>query len=84
MTVGTTNGRCGYSQRLPMVVISPYTLENYVTSGAQTYRVQAVGYFDKGGPAARIEAVVDVNGGKPRIVHWRDLTELNKGFNIPK
>ena len=32
MTVGTTNGRCGYSQRLPMVVISPYTRENYVSS----------------------------------------------------
>src|ERR1700689_5519797 len=32
VTVGTANGRCGYSQRLPMVVISPYTRENYVTS----------------------------------------------------
>jgi phospholipase C len=32
VTVGTTNGRCGYSQRLPMVVISPYARENYVTS----------------------------------------------------
>ncbi len=31
VTVGTTNGRCGYSQRLPMVVISPYTRENYVS-----------------------------------------------------
>ena len=32
VTVGTTNGRCGYSQRLPMVVISPYTRENFVSS----------------------------------------------------
>jgi len=31
VTVGTANGRCGYSQRLPMVVISPYTRENYVS-----------------------------------------------------
>ena len=23
VTVGTANGRCGYSQRLPMLVISP-------------------------------------------------------------
>jgi phospholipase C len=30
--IGTTNGRCGYSQRLPMIVISPYTRENYVSS----------------------------------------------------
>ena len=32
MTVGTTNDRCGYSQRLPIVVISPYTRQNYVSS----------------------------------------------------
>ena len=30
--VGSSNGRCGYSQRLPMVVISPYTRDNYVSS----------------------------------------------------
>jgi phospholipase C len=32
ITVGTTNDRCGYGQRLPMLVISPYTRENYVSS----------------------------------------------------
>jgi phospholipase C len=32
ITIGTTDGRCGYSQRLPMIVISPYTRVNYVTS----------------------------------------------------
>lgn len=32
VTVGTTNDRCGYSQRLPFVVISPYTRQNYVSS----------------------------------------------------
>jgi len=31
VTVGTAEGRCGLSQRLPMVVISPYTRENYVS-----------------------------------------------------
>jgi phospholipase C len=30
--IGTQNGRCGYSQRLPMLVISPYTRDNYVSS----------------------------------------------------
>jgi phospholipase C len=30
--IGTYNDRCGYSQRLPMIVISPYTRENYVSS----------------------------------------------------
>ena len=32
ITVGTTNDRCGYSQRLPLVVISPWTRDNYVSS----------------------------------------------------
>jgi phospholipase C len=32
VTVGTTSDRCGYSQRLPLVVISPYTRKNYVSS----------------------------------------------------
>jgi phospholipase C len=32
ITIGTTNGRCGYSQRLPMIVISPWTRDNYVSS----------------------------------------------------
>jgi phospholipase C len=31
VTVGTANGRCGYGQRLPLVVISPWTRENYVS-----------------------------------------------------
>ena len=58
------------------------TLERYITARSQVYRVQSVGYFDGGGPSARIEAVIDSNGGRPRIVYWRDLTELGKGFNI--
>ena len=31
VTLGTANGRCGFSQRLPMVVISPYTRDDYVS-----------------------------------------------------
>ncbi len=31
VTVGD-NGRCGYSQRLPMIVISPWTRTNYVSN----------------------------------------------------
>ncbi len=58
------------------------TLERYITAGTQVYRVQALGYFDGGGPAARIEAVIDANAGRPRIVYWRDLTELGKGFDL--
>jgi type II secretory pathway component PulK len=58
------------------------TVDRYITTTAQVYRVQAVGYFDGGGPTVRIEAVIDTNAGRPRIVYWRDLTELGKGFDF--
>ena len=45
VTVGTTNGRCGYSQRLPMLVISPCTRENYV-SGKLTNTASVVKFIE--------------------------------------
>lgn len=58
------------------------TLERYVTARSTVYRVQSMGYFDGGGPTARVEAVIDTNAGRPRIIYWRDLTELGKGFDL--
>jgi hypothetical protein len=55
-------------------------LDRFVTSRSQVYRVQSVGQLDAGGPVARLEAVIDTNNGKPRIVMWRDLTELGRGY----
>jgi len=65
--------------------MSPSTLqslEKYITASSQVYRVQSVGYFDQGGPTARIEAVIDTNAGMPRILFWHDLTDLGPGFNV--
>jgi hypothetical protein len=56
-------------------------LSKYITSRSQVYRVQSVGYFPKGGPTARIEAIIDTNAGMPRIIYWRDLTELGPGID---
>jgi type II secretory pathway component PulK len=58
------------------------SLDKYITARSQVYRVQSVGTFDKGGPVARVEAVIDTNLGRPRIVYYRDLTELGKGFDL--
>jgi hypothetical protein len=63
---------------------SPQTvkqLEKYITARSQVYRVQSIGYLDNG-PTARIEAVVDANNGRPRIIYYRDLTDLGKGFDL--
>jgi hypothetical protein len=58
-------------------------LDQFTTTRSLVYRFQSVGYAEKGGPVSRIEAVVDANQGRPRIVFWRDLSELGKGFDIP-
>ena len=51
-------------------------LEKYITTKTQVYRVQSLGYFNGPGPTARVEAVIDTHNGRPRIIMWRDLTEL--------
>jgi type II secretory pathway component PulK len=57
-------------------------MERYMTSRSQVYRFQVLGTFNTPGPPARVEAVVDGNQGRPRILYWRDLSELGRGFNI--
>lgn len=59
------------------------SLERYITAHTQVYRFQVVTRFDGGGPSTRIEAVIDTNGGRPRVLFLRDLTELGKGFALP-
>ena len=58
-------------------------MDQYVTARSQVYRVQAVGDFNGKGPTARIEAVIDSNNLRPRVLYYRDLTELGKGFDLP-
>ncbi len=63
-------------------------LDRYICGRTQVYRIQAIGYFEKGGPVARVEAVVDINPvnpngapGSPRILYYRDLTELGRAID---
>jgi type II secretory pathway component PulK len=56
--------------------------EPFVTTKSQVYRLQVVGYYELGGPTVRLEAVIDTNNGRPRILYWRDLTELGRGFDL--
>ncbi|MFO0813197.1 MAG: type II secretion system protein GspK [Gemmatales bacterium] len=55
---------------------------NYITTYSQVYRFQVVGYYEMRGPQVRLEVVVDTNNGRPRILHWRDLTDLGKGYHF--
>jgi hypothetical protein len=56
------------------------SIEKYITGRTMVYRVQSIGYF---GPVARVEAVIDTNQGSPRILYFRDLTDLPLGFDLP-
>lgn len=59
-------------------------LEQYVTARTQVYRFQSVGHFEKDGPVVRVEAVVDTNQGKPRVLYYRDLSELGRAVDPRK
>ena len=64
--------------------LSPSTLkalDSYITARTGVYRLQVQGQFDNG-TASRVEAVIDTNNSRPRIVYWRNLTELGKGFDL--
>ncbi len=57
-------------------------ISKFITASSQVYRIQSVGRFDGPGPSVRIEAVIDLNAGRPRIIYYRDLTSL-KGYDLP-
>ncbi len=52
-----------------------------VTSGGNVYRAQIVGFYDSGGPAVRMEAVVDGTQPTAPVVRRRwELDELGAGY----
>jgi hypothetical protein len=53
-------------------------MEPYITSKTNVYRVQSIGDFEDGGPAARVEAIVEIFAHRARIKYYRDLTEFGK------
>ena len=54
----------------------------YVCGGGSIYRAQIIGYFDAGGPSARIEVVLDATNQPPSVVFWRDMTNLGRGYPL--
>jgi hypothetical protein len=41
-----------------------------------------VGYFQGGQASSRAEVVFDATSPLPRIVLWRDLTHLGRGYTL--
>jgi type II secretory pathway component PulK len=63
---------------LPLSLVK--SIEPYITARSQVFRIQAIGYYEVGGPSVRVEAVIDTNRQHPRILYWRDITELGGAF----
>lgn len=54
----------------------------FITAGGDVYRTQVVGYYEGGGASARVEVVFDATDTKPRVLFWRDLSHLGRGFAL--
>ncbi len=53
-----------------------------LTAGGDVYRAQIVGYFENSGASHRAEVVVDATTVNPKVVAWRDLSHLGRGFDL--
>lgn len=54
----------------------------FMTAGGDVYRTQVVGYYEGGGASARTEVVFDATDTDPRVLFWRDLSHLGRGFAL--
>lgn len=81
LDLSTTTGAWIITQaRVP--IANYQSAEKYITGETMTYRINSIGHFTNNGVAARVEAVIDTNLGHPRIVYFRDLTDLGRGFQV--
>ncbi len=54
----------------------------FITTRGDVHRAQIVGYYEDGGATSRAEVIFDATGEIPRIVFWRDISHLGKGYSI--
>jgi uncharacterized membrane protein YgcG len=52
----------------------------FVTARGNVFRAQIVGYFDAGEISARTEVILDATTAYPRILFWRDISHLGRGY----
>ncbi len=53
-----------------------------VCAGGDVFRAQIVGYYEDGRAASRAEVVFDATGAVPRIVSFRDISHLGRGYPL--
>jgi type II secretory pathway component PulK len=58
------------------------SLSPFINGGGDVYRGQVVGYFQGGNAAARAEVIFDATGDAPRVLLWRDISHLGRGYPL--
>jgi Type II secretion system (T2SS), protein K len=58
------------------------TFQPLMTGGGNVYRAQIVGYFQSGQASSRAEVVFDATSPLPRVLFWRDITHLGRGYPL--
>ena len=52
------------------------------TARGDIYRAQVIGYFEGTGISNRAEVVIDATTVNPKLIEWRDLSHLGRGFDL--
>jgi hypothetical protein len=54
----------------------------FICAGGDVFRAQIVGYYEDGGAACRAEVLFDATGAVPRVVSFRDISHLGRGYPL--
>lgn len=57
-------------------------LQPFINCGGHVHRAQIVGYYQSGEAASRAEAIFDATGLLPRVVLWREMSHLGRGYAL--
>ena len=52
-----------------------------ITAEGDVYRAQIVGYFEGKNVSSRSEVIIDATSVNPKVIYWRDLSHLGRGFD---
>lgn len=58
------------------------TLMPLITGGGDVYTAQIIGYHETTATATRLEVVIDGTGVNPKVIQYRDLSHLGRGFDL--
>ena len=58
------------------------SLTPLVCGGGDVFRAQIIGYNETNGISTRVEAILDATTVNPKLVSWRNLSHLGRGFDL--